>query len=396
VNKTIIITVVTAYLYFLTAAASLSGFYDRWHFRDGQERYGFELMYDQTADRPSVYRQLFPRTADLIIEMMPEKVFNRVKSVAMKQDLYYKGNTLLHLDVGVADSPRYAVPYLLVYYLCLASLFVSMFAARLLLLRTGFSLLTSSISPFIFMILFPVFETMGGYYYDCGEIAFAFLFAAIFQLRWGHFLAIPVALLATFNKETFIFYLIATTPLLFNKYFNKNRAIVIFITMMFCIVMHILRMRQYAGNPGAEASIMLWDNILLYSNPMELFRIEFIYRVLGFSGYNIFLVILIISMAVFGREIYSTAMRWYFLIGGAISFSILFVFAWPGEIRNLSIFYPALLLIIAASLQRLQFGDEGASRLPCAPEWQRLEVASTLRNLTRFVESRLGSRADST
>ena len=65
-------------LFFVAAAASFNGFYDKWNLRDTlngstQGTYLFEPMVDGTAARPFVYRQLLPMLANWIDARIPEQ-----------------------------------------------------------------------------------------------------------------------------------------------------------------------------------------------------------------------------------------------------------------------------------------------------------------------------------
>ena len=52
-------------LYFVAAAVSFNGYYDKWHFNENgvageDHRFQFEMMVDGTAYRPFIYRQMLP------------------------------------------------------------------------------------------------------------------------------------------------------------------------------------------------------------------------------------------------------------------------------------------------------------------------------------------------
>jgi hypothetical protein len=368
-KKSWLLTLVISYIYFLAAAASLNGIYDRWHFREDAQPFSFEKMYDETAKKPFVYRQLLPRMADVTVNAMPEKLRTLLQSRAVEHNQNLSGETRLHMVVGTADKPRYALPYLMVYYMCFISLFGAMFAGRAMLKSFGFGELAASGAPLVFIILFPAFETVGGYYYDCSEIGFIFLFAAMYQWRLGYLFAIPVALLATYNKESFPFFLAASVPLLLHNRLDVRRAAMLCAAAILSVAMHLVHVKQFASNPGGETELHFGENVIFYLNPLNLLHGEGTYRVIAPSGYNILLIAMCATLAIYGRRQFSTAVRLYLLTGGCVAFPLLLLFAAPGELRNLSILYPALLLFIATSLQRMHDGPDREWRMACAPQW---------------------------
>ena len=61
------------FIAFIVAAASYGGFFQKWEFRDGTT-YSAPTMFEGTAKRPFVYRQLLPSMANLIEYVTPDRI----------------------------------------------------------------------------------------------------------------------------------------------------------------------------------------------------------------------------------------------------------------------------------------------------------------------------------
>src|SRR6185437_13156287 len=70
-------------VYFLAAAASFSGYFSKWHFRDDMPAASLPKMLDGTADRPYVYRQLLPAIANGIERALPVQLKQRADALLL-------------------------------------------------------------------------------------------------------------------------------------------------------------------------------------------------------------------------------------------------------------------------------------------------------------------------
>lgn len=198
------------FLIFVVSAASFEVFFVKWSFRDNDfqaEKYSFQAIYDGTAHRPFVHRQLLIDTAKIINENLPSDTKNfLVDKIKSDNFLAEKFN---HVDL----QERFLAEYYIVYFLSFICLFASIFIWRRICIDLTESRIAGTLSPLVFAIIFPYLETFGGYFYDFSELLF-FSLAIFFACR-GNFLAlILMTPIAECNKESFFLFLPTLYPLL--------------------------------------------------------------------------------------------------------------------------------------------------------------------------------------
>ena len=70
--------ILLAFIFYVVAAASFNGFFVKWTFNDADEKYSFEMMFDETAYRPFVHRQFMLDIARGITAIIPDKQKDRL------------------------------------------------------------------------------------------------------------------------------------------------------------------------------------------------------------------------------------------------------------------------------------------------------------------------------
>jgi hypothetical protein len=107
---------------------------------------------------------------------------------------------------------------------------------------------------------------------------------------------------------------------------------------------------RYAGNPGTTVDFQLWDNLLFYVDPGNWLRTENTYGILLPRGFSIVFVLVFAGLLAKAWRGLPLVLRNHGAAAAAINLPLFFLFCSPGEMRNLSMLYPTLLLLIACAL----------------------------------------------
>ena len=240
-NKLLIIFIV-----FTVSAASFEGFFVKWSFREADpvpQWYAFEYMYEGTAIRPFVYRQLLISISKNISNNLSSDTKNSVVN-KLKNDNFL-ANKFKIVDI----KENLLLEYYLVYIISFLCLFVSVFIWRQICIDLTKSSIAGTLAPMIFTIIFPYLETNGGYFYDFSELLF-FSMAIFFACR-GHYIAIIVMTpIAAYNKESFLFFLMTLYPLLHQTQPIKKSVIVLGIAILISGLIHLNSVLKFENNGG--------------------------------------------------------------------------------------------------------------------------------------------------
>ncbi len=343
-------------VYFLAAAAGFSGYYSKYGFREGQDRFSFALMVDGQADRPFVYRRLLPEIANAAERLLPPAVDEALARSFTRPSIwlpqYFTRGGLWH---GEADQAAYAVRYHAVYYLAFLSFFAALFLIRSACLAAGASAVGAACAPVVFALAFPFLEAQGGYFYDPPEVLF--LFAAITLVlrappRWLWAL-IPLSLVATLNKEAFLFFVAGLSPLVFARLRPVPATLLTLLSLAACAAVYLLLREHYAANPGSAVELKVSENIRYYLNPGSLLTLDSTYGLMAPPGYSIATLVLVAALVATGWRRLPLAVRRHALLMAIINFPLFLVLGHFGEVRNLSLLYPALTFLIAQAVTAL-------------------------------------------
>ncbi len=345
-------------LFFVAAAASFSGYYDKYRLLESgtvnpEFKQTFEAMMDGTAPRPFVYRQLLPAIAktlaDAIDKAFPEKIAAWL----------YHGHNGTPVGERFLESPIFREPqYLLRYCILYAveSLFVwlAVYALYWLGKAAGFSPVSSALGAIGMILIMPLILTGGGYFYDYPELAFMAL-AALISIRYAWWWLIPLVALATWNKESFLLFLPSLYPLLRQRSsprasrFGPLLALAVLMSTSAAVYAY-LRMK-FANNPGGTVEVHLQEQIQSILHPIHgMFSIEKTYGILMPRGIYLLAALLVVATAWRGWPRLPQAFRWHAAIAAAINLPLYFVLCAPGELRDLSMLYATLFLLIVASI----------------------------------------------
>jgi hypothetical protein len=157
-----------AVAYFMVAAATFNGFYDKWHLRDDNPELYFSKMVDGTAYRPYVYRQLIPMIANGAEATLPTALREKATDFLYMPD----GSLKLKLQSPEALNHKYALRYHIVYFTTFLFILISLFAMRAVCREFACGLQSSAVAPGVFMLCMPYLQTIGGFFYDYSELFF--------------------------------------------------------------------------------------------------------------------------------------------------------------------------------------------------------------------------------
>lgn len=342
--------------YFIVSAAAFNGFYDKWAFRDNDARYSFVSMITGTAERPYVYRQFLPALINAAEAALPSAAKERLTKA-----LFTKAGALRSgIRSPSALDPRYALRYHFMYYATFLFLLASLFVMRAVCLASGFRPLAAATAPGLLALFIPFLQTMGGYAYDFTELFF--MAAAVLLILKGRLLALlPLTVLATSNKESFLLYVVTLYPFLRDR-LPPQKAILLSGGLVGAAGMTYLAIRMpYGNNGGATALTYGLENVLFYLNPRNLLGREITYGLNAYRGYSFITLGLIGALAVRGWHGVSTTVRRHIMLAAAINLPLLLFLCYPGEMRNLSLVYTGFLLLLAQNLSGLDRGENERS-----------------------------------
>ena len=346
--KSVMNKILLIFIFYVVAAASFNGFFAKWTFRDFYVKYSFSKMYDGTAYRPFVHRQLMLTIAkDMKSSMTPEtqqKLLKFFKEAEVYTEVFSKENFIEYYYTNTKIEPRFSIEYHIVYFLSFVFLFLSMFIIRGIGIEITKSPTAGTLTACIFAIIFPIFETVGGYFYDFGEIFF-FSLATLLAIK-GYWLAlILIAPIAEYNKESFLFFLITLFPFVKEKLGIRKALLVLASATFFSGVVYLIVSNTYIGNNGGTTSFHLLTHLkYLFKNWMNL---EITYGM--FFGAGMFLphVLLIAWLVKCTWKKLSVAWKNHLKIALFINLPLYWLFSYKGELRNLSLLYIGFIAMLS-------------------------------------------------
>lgn len=333
-------------LYFLVAAAAFTGFASKWGFRDGNPRFALGKILDGSADKPFVYRRLLPEIANIVEGSTPPKIVNTIaENYYFGPFRYYSKSSILK---NVTND--YKFKWILIYWMSFGCLFASLFLIRSILLTVGVGNSVAILAPCVFCLCIPIIQTVGGYYYDFSELMFMSLaFFAAIQNRL--LLLLPIVVLATLNKESFLFYLPTLYPFLhISNSKLKNWLYFTFIISVSASVSFWIK-SLYANNAGSVAEFHFYENLRNYLNPLTYLQFDDSYGLITPRGLNILNLILILFLVKTAWKHFDEKVKKHCYVALFINLPLFLVFCFTNEIRNLSFLYIPLVFLIAYTLK---------------------------------------------
>jgi hypothetical protein len=341
-------------LFFLVAAAAFHGYRNKGGLEgEGASavalHQGFTLAtaLDETADRPFVFRTLLPSTANALNALLPQPLVDR---------LYRARNSdgvLLHekFSPSIVERDRtYFARYWILFFLELLAYFLTTIVCYYFCCMYGFSRPVSALSTCIFMLLLPYFLEPWGYFYDCPEILF-FLLSAMAALRGRWAWLMPLAALATLNKESYLPFISVLYPFLRQRLTREKSGLALALVAIPSILVNIYVHWIFRYNPGGNAQVHFIDqlksvrDILLLSHPRAT------YGILQPPTENILALLFLLWTIALGWKLLAPTLRQHFWIALCINLPLFAVLGYPGEIRTLSMLYISLVVLLASHIE---------------------------------------------
>lgn len=330
--------------FFIVAAASHSGFIAKWALLDLQERNSVTGIMDGTAHRPFVYRQLIPTIANKVqsLENYPDSFFSLLLSNSDLDISQY------YVKAKSANINGYQYGYRTILFINFLALLASLFMLRSILLKINFNQYESVLAPSAFILAFPYILSGGGYFYDSAELAF-FTGAVLLSIQ-GKLVSLTIlTLFATFNKESFLFFIPTLYPFLRENHTFKRTSLVLTIAMLIAALINLYLKNLFAGNPGSSIEFHLFNNIRAYLNFSTYFTGNVTYGLPGPSGVFVTTLIITMIIAVRGLHYVNQAWKQHMIMALFINIPLFFAFCYVGEIRNLSMLYVGLIALMAGA-----------------------------------------------
>jgi len=338
-------------LFVASSGASFHGFYSKWHFLEpGTAWYlpkdTFTAMVDGTADRPYVYRRLLPAVAN----WMDGHVSERAKDVLFAiKGPFGKPILTFFFDSPLALNRTYFLRYTIIYVMVSISAFISVWAMYLALRVVGQSSVTSALAAVTMILLMPYFLTGGGYFYDYPELAFlALAFLMSFRFAWWWML--PLVVLATWNKESFLLFIPTLYPILRVRSSRLSALIGTTVLCLTCVAVYLVIRVHFRGNPGSPMEFHLLKQIESMFSLSNWFEYDVTYGLLAIRGINLVSAGFVIGACRYGWGKLPDAVKRHARLAAAINIPFYLLFGYPQEIRTLSLLYPTLLVLIAVNL----------------------------------------------
>lgn len=339
-------------IFFAAACASFNGFNDKWDFYTQPQHTvypyvaRFDAMVDGTAPRPYVYRQLIPGIANLADRLAPASM--KAWFVDSRPG---KPSRLSFLTQSpIAQDSRHSFRFLVVYLVTFGFVLLSLYAMLLFCRELDFSLVVSVLAPVVLILLLPFLMNKGGYYYDYSELAF-FALAAWVALRFEWWYLIPVAALATGNKESFVLFVLALYPMLRQRHARRDTAVGVGVLSLVCFGVYFVLRSRYGMNPGGTVELH-WKEQLHYFLDLRhlLFSEEKTYGMIGTSSSTLVPLVLLGWTFVHSWRRLPVVVRNHAKIAAVINVPLFLLFCAPGELRDFSLLYITLLVALATTI----------------------------------------------
>ena len=335
-------------LFVLVSASAFSAFYEKWHFREQGARgtdliAEFDRMIDGTANRPYVYRQLLPAMANSMVRVLPVEAIGSHLSLRAKDKIS---------DALNLRGKRYPVQYVIIYIATYLSALLATFVLYRVCRAGGLRKPVAAFSAVIFMLLFPLVGVKGGYFFDFPELLFMAL-AAWMALEFDWWWIIPVAALGTWNKESFLLFMLTLYPLFRRRYSRLTAILGVGVLVVVCIAVYLPIRLRYAHNPGGTVEWHLQEQVTFLLHPFTVDNLIDRTYDLMFPAFSSPIPLAILVWTVWrGWHLLPPWAKRHAQIAAVINVPLYLLFCMPGEFRDLSLLFIAFLLVLAVNLQQ--------------------------------------------
>ena len=328
------------FIFYTVAAASFNGLFGIAAFMDKHDpRRSFQVMYEDSAYKPFIYRQLMIKTVKEIRTLMPEETQKNLIQDFKRCDIIltkYKQSTI---------EDAYAIEYHLLYFLCFGLIILSMFLIREIVIEVVGSNVLGILTACAFTIIFPMIEWLW-VYYDCGELFF-FLLATLLAIK-GYWLGIIlIAPIAEYNKESFLFFVLTLFPILAEKIAPKKAAVAVLISAFLSGAVYFYVSSIYSGNLGGNTEWHFYEHLkefLDLHTYCTVYPFYGVYWGIGFFIPNTLMLALLIKCT---WKKLSAAWQNHIKIAALINIPLFILFCQPNELRNFSLLYVGFIAMLS-------------------------------------------------
>ena len=332
------------FLILVVSSAGYCGFFLKWAFREDSPNFGFQAMIENTANKPFIHRQLLPVVVKSAVEIIPQATKEKLSANLIEKK---------HIEKRFAQSvipEKYVLEYYLMFIICFLSFFAAIWILRSLLSEILQDEVAGTLGAILFALLFPFFEVMGGYYYDCLEVLFLFL-AAKFALRGNFFGLLILAPVATLNKESFFFFLATLYPLTRQKFSCKKSAAITLASMFVSGLAYLFVRQTFINNPGDMADSRIFEHLDAIFDISTYFLTDSIYGMSLPSRMFFLHIIYVVWLVKNYWQKLSDAWKLHAKIALVINGILYWLFVVPGELRDLSMLYLSLMILTSYFLR---------------------------------------------
>jgi hypothetical protein len=331
-------------VYVIVAGASFCGYFSKYAFHDDSPHAAMLLMLDGTADRPYVYRQLIPFTANLAEKAVPKAMKDRFINHLRDEFPKYDWITNTFARATGAANPAYTLRYYLAYGLVFVSLVCALLTLRLLCLALTGNEAAATLAPLAFAIAMPA-----GNFWDFPELFFmaAAVWIAVRGRLWW---LIPLTLVATVNKESFLFFVVALYPFVRARTSRRGTLVCLAVCVAVAAAVNLLLKLHYAANPGDVAQFNLMTNLHFLVDPRHYLLGDYTYGMLLPKGFNVLILFILFVIARAGWPKLPRTAQIHALLVCVINIPLYLLFGWGDEVRALSMLHVTATLLIAGSI----------------------------------------------
>ncbi|MCC8397499.1 hypothetical protein LJ656_33665 [Paraburkholderia sp. MMS20-SJTR3] len=311
-------------------------------------------MMEGTAPRPYVYRATFAKAAKQIAaRLSPELQQKFFKSISRYDSLRHSYFS------GVPDeywTPVVAITYHIVYFFVVLSMVLTLLVVYKLARMHGLTFGQTLGFLAGFSIVYPLTFQQGGYYYDFIEILGVFSACFFVLKRWMIPCTLVIALFS-FNKETFFLVPLALFFLHERDVSMRSRIGWLLLQIACCFVSRHFVMNGYDANSGSFIEVHAKENLLFWLNPGSYVRF---YNLIakGIFTPSLQNPLILVPSIVFFRHAWrqaGTRYKRYFFAAFLPVAALFMLFGYTDEARNLSLAFPAIVLIALAGAR--EFGQ---------------------------------------
>jgi hypothetical protein len=258
-----------------------------------------------------------------------------------------------------AGEPALALRYYMVYGLSFCALVGALLMLRQVCLDLYGDEVAATLAPLVLAIAVPA-----SYFYDFPELLFMTLAVWLAcRAKWGWLVALAVV--ATFNKESFPVFALTLYPFLRLRASRRAALTCVGACVVAGVLVNVLVKYRYAGNGGSPAIFNLWFNLQFFANPRNYFLSEWTYGLPLPRATNVVVLAVLVLIVRAGWGALPDCMRRHALLAAAFNVPLFLVFGFIDEVRALSMLdVSATLLLCTAASRYLVRASAGESKAP--------------------------------